>query len=228
MKSRSSVAALAVDELPAHCTTLEAAKRLGLAVRSVQLMVDRGDLQGWKTAGGHRRISMTSVDAWIRERHLQGRPPQSPVVAVHSQAPASKPRTPRPGPDRPSVLVIEDSIHYQKLLTLLISQRFPEADLHVAGDGVSGLAMCGDIRPEVLIVDILLPGIDGAALISTLRSHDQFLGSQLIVVTSLDEDQREPYAYALDGVPVIHKTRLLADLPATLRRSLDAPRQARE
>jgi len=38
-------------------TSIEAARILGLAVRSVQLMVDRGDLQAWKTPGGHRRIS---------------------------------------------------------------------------------------------------------------------------------------------------------------------------
>lgn len=45
-------------------TTIEAARLLGLAVRSVQLMVDRGDLQAWKTPGGHRRISRESLDRW--------------------------------------------------------------------------------------------------------------------------------------------------------------------
>ena len=45
-------------------TTIEVAKQLGLAVRSVQLMVDRGELVAWKTAGGHRRISRESLDRW--------------------------------------------------------------------------------------------------------------------------------------------------------------------
>ena len=40
--------------------------------------------------------------------------------------------------------------------------------------------------------------------------------SHLIVVTSLDESQREPYAFALQGVKVIHKPRLVAELPAAL------------
>jgi CheY-like chemotaxis protein len=31
----------------------------------------------------------------------------------------------------------------------------------VADDGIAGLAMAGQLQPEVLIVDILLPGIDG-------------------------------------------------------------------
>jgi len=49
-----------------YYTTLEVAKILGMAVRSVQLMVDRGDLQAWKTPGGHRRITRESLERWIQ------------------------------------------------------------------------------------------------------------------------------------------------------------------
>ena len=80
----------------------------------------------------------------------------------------------------------------------------------------------GQGAPEVLIVDILLPGIDGATLITSLRSHVQFAHSRLIVVTSLDEDQRQPFAFALSGVPVVHKPRLVLDLPAALHAALAA------
>jgi len=72
----------------------------------------------------------------------------------------------------------------------------------------------------VLIVDILLPGIDGATLITSLRSQAQFAQSKLIVVTSLDEEQRAPYAFALTGVPVVHKPNLVRDLPPLLREAL--------
>ncbi len=106
-------------------------------------------------------------------------------------------------------------------MRLLVAQKFPEVELHVADDGIAGLAMAGQLQPEVLIVDILLPGIDGAALITSLRSHPQFEGCKLIVVTSLDEDQREPYAFALAGVPVVHKPRLVTVLPTLLREALD-------
>ena len=51
--------------------TIEVARLLGLAVRSVQLMVDRGELEAWKTPGGHRRISRASVERWLAAR--QGR-----------------------------------------------------------------------------------------------------------------------------------------------------------
>jgi CheY-like chemotaxis protein len=82
------------------------------------------------------------------------------------------------------------------------------------------LALVGQLQPDVLIVDILLPGIDGAALITSLRSHPQFSKIKLIVVTSLDEAQRAPYAFALQGVPVVHKPQLAVELPGLLGAAL--------
>lgn len=187
-------------------TTIEVAGLLGLAVRSVQLMVDRGELDAWKTPGGHRRISRASVERWLAERRGGARP-------ADAASRGSARRAPR-------VLLIEDSVHFQNLVRLLTSQKFPQIELHVADEGFVGLAMAGQLQPDVLIVDILLPGIDGATLITSLRSHPQFRQSRLIVITSLDEAQREPYAFALAGVPVVHKPNLVAELPALLADAL--------
>jgi excisionase family DNA binding protein len=216
-------------------TTREVALMLGMAVRSVQLMVDRGDLDAWKTPGGHRRISRQSVERWRADRGMApaagaaqpGTAAETPadradLPAAARGAPGAPP-APRPPAAVPRVLLIEDSIHYQNLVGLLLRQQFPEVELHMANDGIAGLAMAGQLQPQVLVVDILLPGIDGGTLITSLRSHPQFASTRLIVVTSLDEAQREPYAFALAGVPVVHKPRLVAELPALLRASLPAP-----
>lgn len=188
------------------CSTLDVARRLGMAVRSVQLMADRGDLEAWKTPGGHRRISRQSVDRWLATRQQSGAAPG--------------PAAPTASARRPQVLLIEDSRHYQNLVSLLVKQHFPQVDLQVADDGIAGLALAGQLQPDVLLVDILLPGIDGATLITSLRSHPAFGRSRLIVVTSLDEAQRAPYAFALEGVPLVHKPRLVAELPARLAAAL--------
>ncbi|WP_374673174.1 response regulator [Ideonella sp.] len=194
-------------------STLEAARLLGMAVRSVQLMVDRGELQAWKTPGGHRRIAGTSLEAVLRARGKAGLPAPTPQGAADGGAGV------RPG-SRPRVLLIEDSVHFQNLVRLLVARHFPEVELHVASDGIAGLAMCGQLQPQVLLVDVLLPGIDGATLITSLRSQPQFATSRLIVVTSLDEAGRAPYAFALQGLPLVHKPQLALELPGLLRAAL--------
>ena len=205
-------------------TTRSVAHQLGLAVRSVQLMVDRGELQAWRTPGGHRRIARQSVQDWqARGSDNRAQPlDQDTKVAANLVPPklgASKPVKSR------NVLLIEDSIHFQNLVKLLLAQEFPDVALHVAGDGIVGLAMAGQLQPDVLIIDILLPSIDGATLITTLRSHPQFKSSLLIVLTLLDTAQLGPYRFALSGVPVVHKPQLVADLPPLLTSLLAASKK---
>ena len=195
------------DAEHADCSSIEAARLLGLAVRSVQLMVDRGELQAWKTPGGHRRISRASIDAWLQRRQLRA-PGETPLAGAPHE----------PARRHPKLLLIEDSAHFQNLVGLLVRQTLPDAELHVADDGIAGLAMAGKLEPDMLIIDILLPGIDGATLITSLRSHPPFRRTALVVVTALDDAQRAPYEFALQGLPVIHKTRIVAELPAQLRR----------
>lgn len=195
-----------VNTVPDTCSTTEAAQRLGMAVRSVQLMVDRGELKAWKTPGGHRRILRSSLEEWLAGRSGALAPAPAAVAT-------GRPLT---------LLLVEDSVHFQNLIRLIVKRELPDAELHVASDGIAGLALAGRLEPDVLLIDILLPGIDGAALITSLRSHPQFARSRLIVVTALDEAQREPYRFALDGVPVVHKTALVNELPALLAQATAA------
>ena len=189
---------------------------LGLAVRSVQLMVDRGDLEAWKTPGGHRRIAPDSVQRW----RDGGRTASSASAASTSGMGAAPGALLLRGQDRVKVLLIEDSMHFQNLVTLLVHRQFPTVHLQTANDGITGLIMAGQLQPDVLIVDLLLPGIDGATLLMGLRSHPLFVRLQVVVITSLEPSELAPYAFALDGVAVVHKPRLVAELPPLLEQCL--------
>jgi excisionase family DNA binding protein len=195
-------------------TTLEVAKMLGMAVRSIQLMVDRGDLQAWRTPGGHRRITDESVRRWMQSGATD--PLASPGSAMTGAR-----RSRRAASARPRVLLIEDSAHFQRTVSALIRQRFPEVSLHTESDGMAGLVTFGHLRPDLLIVDLVLPGLDGASLIAGLRRHPLLGDCHLLVLTGLDEAQRQPYAAALRDVPVVHKSRLVQDLPVWLERFLN-------
>jgi len=111
-----------------NVSTLEVARQLGMAVRSVQLMVDRGELDAWKTPGGHRRISRASVERWLAVRQGGTRAPAAPTRVA---TPARRTR----------VLLIEDSTHYQNLVRLLLGQKFPQVELHIADEGIACRAL---------------------------------------------------------------------------------------
>lgn len=61
-------------EPKAYCGTSEAAKMLNLSVGTVQNLVERQVLEGWKTGGGHRRILLSSIDRYRTEMIGPGQP----------------------------------------------------------------------------------------------------------------------------------------------------------
>ncbi|MGD9786945.1 MAG: helix-turn-helix domain-containing protein [Sulfuricellaceae bacterium] len=61
------------------CSTTEAARILGVSIRTVQAWVDKGALTAWKTVGGHRRVLLESVN---RLKAMQGEGDAAPVGAV--------------------------------------------------------------------------------------------------------------------------------------------------
>ena len=141
--------------LSTDCSTRDVARVLGLAVRSVQLMVDRGELEAWKTPGGHRRISQASVEQWLKQRRglapafAAGEAVPLALVKVDGAGAAAVEQGERAVQGqarRPRVLLIEDSAHFQNLIRLLVAHDFPQVELHVAEDGIVGLAMAGDRR----------------------------------------------------------------------------------
>ena len=207
---------LTVADLPPsnYYTTLEVAKLLGMAVRSIQLMVDRGELQAWKTPGGHRRITRESLERW-----LQGSRPVSMGGVAGGADPKGQGRR-RAAVHVPRILLIEDSAHFQNLVSMLVKQKFPGVELSISSDGITGLVSFGQLQPDLIIVDILLPGIDGATMITGLRRHALFGNCKLIVLTSLDNDQRAPYSFALQDVYVVHKPRLVSELPVLMEKAL--------
>jgi len=46
-------------------TTQDVAKKLGVSIRAVQLWMDQGIFEGWKTPGGHRRITRESFNRFV-------------------------------------------------------------------------------------------------------------------------------------------------------------------
>jgi CheY-like chemotaxis protein len=112
-------------------------------------------------------------------------------------------------PPRPRVLVVEDQADTRKLLLFLLKLAGYEA--RAAPDGPSGLSEALSWRPDAVVADIGLPGMDGWELGEHLRTH---LGEGLFLVAvtgyAAAEDRERSRRAGFD-----HHLRKPAD-PATL------------
>lgn len=155
-----------------YCTTREAAQMLGVSLRTVQLWSESGLLEAWKTEGGHRRISRSSVQRLLADK--------GPVEGERQAAPAA------PLIDRLKILVVEDDSVLLKLYKTVIASWGLPIDIIVAGNGVEGLMLVGRDAPDLMITDLSMPGMDGFQLIRSLAASSFREGMEIVVVTGLD------------------------------------------
>ncbi len=83
------------------------------------------------------------------------------------------------------VLIIEDNVDAARLVQRLL-QAQGEFEVFTAHDGVEGLRMVQELRPDLVIVDLMMPGMDGFQVIDTING-DQELGDIPIIVLTAKE-----------------------------------------
>lgn len=80
------------------------------------------------------------------------------------------------------VLLIEDNEQNRYLATFLLEQRGHR--VVAAPDGPSGVELARDLAPDLILLDIQLPGMDGYAVARALRENESLRAVPIIAVTS--------------------------------------------
>ena len=147
---------------------------LGVSVGTVQQWVGKGLLKAWKTAGGHRRVLRESVDSLLRHG------PQ----ALIATAPVAQqvPVTPR----RLRVLVVEDEPALLRLYQVNMSHWPMQPEVRTSVDGFEALLRMSECWPDLLIVDLQIPHINGFAMLKILSETPEMARATIVVVTGLD------------------------------------------
>jgi len=143
---------------------------LGLSLGTVLHMVGSGTLTAWKTDGGHRRINVASVKEQLRRR-----------IGTSALARSSYRET-------LSLLITEDDAALQKLYQLKIGNWNLPISLQIVGNGFEGLVQIGQQAPDVLIVDLMMPEMDGFEMIRAMRANPLLQAMDIIVVTGMSRD----------------------------------------
>jgi excisionase family DNA binding protein len=188
------------------CTTREAAQRLGVSLRTVQLWVESGVLRAWKTAGGHRRILATSVDEILKQRRAALGDAPAPAAAV-------PPFT---------LAVVEDDPDLLKLYRLQVASWKLPLRLVTATNGFEGLVRIGETQPQLLITDLNMPGMDGFRMIRSLRASTDYKEMDIVAVTALDKAEIADRGGLPQDVKVMTKPVPFSELERLVRAKLAA------
>ncbi len=89
------------------------------------------------------------------------------------------------GVQRKKVLVVEDSTTTRKVISITLRQNGFETI--EAGDGLEALSKLNEVKPDLILLDIILPKMDGYKTLSILKRSDDFKHIPVIMLTSRDK-----------------------------------------
>jgi two-component system, cell cycle response regulator DivK len=97
------------------------------------------------------------------------------------------------------ILVIEDNLQNRYLVTFLLEQSGHE--VVAAEDGPLGIELAGKLCPDLILLDIQLPGMDGYAVARALKSNPALRATPIVAVTSyaMVGDREQAMAAGCDG-----------------------------
>jgi chemosensory pili system protein ChpA (sensor histidine kinase/response regulator) len=189
-------AALLVDEM---ITNRE------IVVKSVgpQLASIRG-VSGATILGDGSVVMILDVHAYVRTG--------APVVEIKTAAPT-------PADNRPLALVVDDSITMRR-----VTERFLQRNglrCATAKDGLDAISVMQDAKPDIILLDVEMPRMDGYEFASHVRNDNRDSDIPIIMITSRVGDKHRARAIELGVNDYIGKPYQEAQLLEAIRRQLE-------
>jgi len=154
-------------------STRKAADMLGVAVSTIQLWTDDGLLNAWITKGGHRRISLDSVNEQLLKQNLS----QAPAANISKKN------------KKLTILIVEDDKTQMDLYRQQFEARELDINLIEAQNGYEGLIKTGQHQPEIIITDLMMSDTNGFQMLSALKGTVELKNTLIVVISALSLDE---------------------------------------
>jgi excisionase family DNA binding protein len=153
-----------------YCGTSYAAKLLKLSVGTIQNLVESNALKAWKTQGGHRRISLQSIQEYQLSNNLES-------TVWYSED------------GRLLALVVEDDESTRLMYQAHFDRWALPLDVVMYSSAMEALLDMPAMQPQVLLTDLNMPNLDGFKFLKTVREHKLFSLLPIVVLTGLSNEQ---------------------------------------
>jgi excisionase family DNA binding protein len=178
---------------PEWLTLGQAAKYLGVAQSTIRKWSDSGRLTAFYTPGGHRRFRRSDLDQFLGNA--------------------------RRGAERQKILVVDDDPRLREYLRVNLEMEGYE--VLEAGSAEEGLAALDEEAPDLILLDVMMPGVDGWQMLSRVRERHGLESIPVVMFSGkVDSEQaaaaEEAGAQAFIGKP-FDPQQLIASTKQLLR-----------
>lgn len=150
-------------------TTFEAAKLCNVSYNTIKNWIKRGMLHAYRTAGGHLRIKREELERFAREHSIP--------LADRGRATGRR------------VLIVDDEEPIREALVELLSQYPEKLEVYTAADGFEAGTLVESLHPDLIILDLVMPGLDGFKVCQRVRSSERTQHARILVLTGFPSEQ---------------------------------------
>jgi len=151
-------------------TVYQASKYCSVSPKTISNWIDEGHINAFRTVGGHRRIRKEDLDAFLRK---QGMPVPMEVE----------------GGDRRKILVIDDDRLIVETIVRSLEEEPHDYEIISAADGFEAGLQVSHFRPDLMILDIMMPDIDGYEVCRRVKSDPATCHTKIIVLSAYMDEQ---------------------------------------
>ncbi len=150
-----------------YLTTGEIAKLLGVTPRTIIRYIDKGVLKSYKLPGrGNNRVEKNDFIAFCKANELPL--PAEKLVTLADITP-------------PTVLVIDDDKHICNSIARVLHKE--SITTIIAHDGFQAGALLHEHKPQVMTLDINMPGMNGLDVLRFTRENPEFMALKIIIIS---------------------------------------------
>lgn len=152
-------------------TTFAIAKMLDVYPSTVANWVDSGKLKAFSTPGGHRRVLPEDLKTFLKKHKM---PVPSGLAAEHL-----------------NILIVDDNANIVEAIEGFLKMAGKGYQIHTASDGFAAGKELVLHKPDLVILDLRLPGIDGFEVCRQIKALDQNIKVMAITGYDTKENRRK-------------------------------------
>jgi excisionase family DNA binding protein len=179
-------------------STSEVAKYCHVTADTIRKWAEAGRIQVFKTPGGHRRIRREDLTRFLRENG----------IPIHEdlENPGAK------------ILVVDDEKAVISVIRRFLERSQVTFQIEVAMDGFEAGHQVATFRPNIIFLDLRLPGIDGFEVCRRIKAAPDSADAQIIAMTGYYEGDVAQRVMDLGAVMLLQKPFTPDDLRRALAR----------
>lgn len=123
-----------------------------VTTRTINNWIRAGKLKAYATPGGHFRIWPNDLETFLKAHKMD----------INFDLRGEHPKR---------ILIVDDDEAYAEMIREVLRDKVPSCEITVTQDGYEALIMLGELTPDLVVLDLMMPGIDGFKVLDLIANR---------------------------------------------------------